>query len=289
MIEIIHVSDLHFGKKTVKAKRLLGKIKDEYKIGEIPNRYLLATGDITDSGTKGQYDLAVKALSVFKDNVYVVPGNHDYEGWGIWYDPKSAKRFDRTLCKRLGVNHDFFPRIPFSNVLDDKAGNQVLIIGLNSCSTVPLLLDLSEGEIGEDQRNELKKTLDRQNYSKTPKIVFLHHVPHKRSVGIGMRLRDYRELMSLVRNKVDALLFGHTGAMEDVSKSEMKKLGISESKRIKLETAQKNAMVGRELKIRSGRAQGIRYYLDANKSVEDQACYNIKIDENSVSASRKIF
>lgn len=289
MIEIFHISDLHFGSKTIGTKNLLNKIKNEYKIGDVANRYLLITGDITDSGTKQQYDLAQKNLAAFKDFVYIVPGNHDYEGLGILYAAKSAKRFDSTLSQKLGVNHGFFPKKPYYKVLDDKAGNRVLIIGLNSCSKVPFIFDLSEGVIGESQRLELKKILDSREYSETPKIVFLHHVPHKRSVGIGMRLRDYKELMDIVKNKVDAISFGHTGAMEDIDENEMKKMKLSGRDRIKLETAKKRAIPGRELKLRSGKGQGIRYYLDANKSIEDQACYNIKIEGNKVSAKLKKF
>ena len=289
MIEIFHISDLHFGNKTIGAKNLLKKIKNEYKIGDVANRYLLVTGDITDSGTKQQYDLALKNLDAFKDFVYIVPGNHDYEGLGILYDPKSGKRFDSTLSKKLGVKHEFFPKKPYYKVLDDKTGNRVLIIGLNSCSKVPFIFDLSEGEIGESQRLELKKILDSQEYSETPKIVFLHHVPHKRSVGIGMRLRDYKELMDIVKYKVDAISFGHTGAMEDIDENEIKKMKLSGRDRIKLETAKKRAIPGRELKLRSGKAQGIRYYLDANLSIENQACYNIKIDGKKVSARLKKF
>jgi hypothetical protein len=40
----------------------------------------------------------------------------------------------------------------------------------------------------------------------------------------------------------------------------------------------------REMKLRSGKGQGIRYYLDANYSVKEQACYRIKIEGSKVSA-----
>ena len=46
----------------------------------------------------------------------------------------------------------------------------------------------------------------------------------------------------------------------------------------------KMSMPIREMKLRSGRGQSIRYYLDANKSVREQACYRIRIEGNKVSA-----
>jgi len=75
MIEIYHVSDLHIGKDTRKAKRLLKRIKDKFEIGVQENRYLLVTGDITQDGLKRQYEMALKALTPFKDKVRIVPGN----------------------------------------------------------------------------------------------------------------------------------------------------------------------------------------------------------------------
>jgi hypothetical protein len=42
----------------------------------------------------------------------------------------------------------------------------------------------------------------------------------------------------------------------------------------------------REMKLRSGKGQGIRYYLDANQSVKAQACYHIKVEGIKVTARR---
>jgi hypothetical protein len=77
--------------------------------------------------------------------------------------------------------------------------------------------------------------------------------------------------------------------MEDIDENEIKKMKLSGRDRIKLETVKKRAIPGRELKLRSGKAQGVRYYLDANESIKDQACYNIKIDGKKVSARLKKF
>lgn len=101
MIEIFHVSDLHFGKskrRTARAKLLLRKIKQKFGMEKGGNRYLLITGDIVEHGRIWQYRNALKALLPFKENVRVVPGNHDYGFKGFIYARKCAKNFDEDLA-----------------------------------------------------------------------------------------------------------------------------------------------------------------------------------------------
>jgi hypothetical protein len=64
--------------------------------------------------------------------------------------------------------------------LKDESGNTLLIIGLNSVSKKGTFedWDWAKGEIGESQRNELKDILAKSE-AKTPKILFLHHIPNK--------------------------------------------------------------------------------------------------------------
>jgi len=284
MIEIFHISDLHFGKQTKKARLLLEKVKEKLKINEQENKYLLVTGDITQDGGKGQFKTAKDALISFKGKVLVVPGNHDYGFLGFIYSEASAKNFDEILSGGLGISHPYFPKEPFSKVLEDKEGNKMLMIGLNSCSETPQIFDIAAGDIGDGQRNSLDNILSNQEYKDIPKIIFLHHIPHKRAQGIGMSLKDHRKLMALVRNRVNAFAFGHEGSMEDVKEKEAKKIELSAQEKKRLKTIKKLSLPAREMKLRSGKGQGIRYYLDANNSVEEVACYHIKVEGNEVSA-----
>ncbi len=284
MIEIYHVSDLHIGKDTRKAKRLLKRIKDKFEIGVQENRYLLVTGDITQDGLKRQYKRALKALAPFKDKVWIAPGNHDYGWFGFIYSEHRAKNFDGLLAAGLGIDHQFFPKAPFSKLIEDGKGNKVLLIGLNSCLKTSSWLDIAKGEIGDGQRNKLEGILTESDYQNIPKIVFLHHIPHRRAHGIGMSLKDFNELMDIVRDKVDALSFGHQGKMEYADPEIAKKKKISDRVLNRLMDIKEMDLPVREMKLRSGKGQGIRYYLDANYSVKEQACYRIKIEGNKVSA-----
>jgi predicted phosphodiesterase len=287
MIEIFHVSDLHFEKsekRTKRAKLLLKKIEDEFKIGEAENKYLLITGDTVQDGEKNEYKIALGALIPFKENVCVVPGNHDYGPMGSGYSDNSAKRFDNDLANKLGIIHRFFPKTPYSKILKDREGNKVLLIGLNSCLKTKSILDFAEGKIGKKQRKNLDQILRNQAYKDIPKVIFLHHIPHRRAKGIFMSLKDWRKLMDIVRDRVDVLAFGHEGKMGELEQKEIKKIKMAKQDIQRLIGLRKTSIPIREMKLRSGKGQGIRYYLDANKSVKEQACYRIKIESSKVSA-----
>jgi metallophosphoesterase superfamily enzyme len=284
MIEIYHVSDLHIGRDTRKAKRLLKIIKDRFEIGEQENRWLLVTGDITQDGSKRQYEMALKALTPFKDKICIVPGNHDYGLLGFIYSEYRAKNFDGLLAGGLGIGHQFFPKIPFSELIKEGKENTLLLIGLNSCLKTSSWLDIAEGEIGDKQRSNLERILTKSDYQNIPKIIFLHHIPHRRAHSLGMSLKDFSELMGIVRGKVDALAFGHEGKMEDAEPEIAKKKKISDRDLKRLVDIKAMDLPIREMKLRSGKGQGIRYYLDANYSVREQACYRITIEGRKVSA-----
>jgi len=284
MIEIYHVSDLHLGKDTRKAKRLLKNIKENFVIGEHENRWLLVTGDITQDGSKRQYKMALKALEPFKDKVWIAPGNHDYGLLGFVYSKYCAKNFDGLLAGGLGIDHQFFPKVPFSELIEDGMGNKVLLVGLNSCLKTSSWLDISKGEIGDEQRNNLERILAESEYQNFPKIVFLHHIPHRRAHGLGMSLKDFSELMDIVRDKVDAFAFGHQGKMEDADPEIAKKKKMSDRDLNRLTDIKDMDLPIRQMKLRSGKGQGIRYYLDANHSVREQACYRITIEGDKVLA-----
>jgi len=255
---------------TKRAKLLLKKIKEKFGIEPGGDRHLLVTGDLVQHGWKRQFQRATKALTPFKGNVCVAPGNHDYGFQGFVYRKKCAEYFDNILVRGIGVNHHYISKNPFSEIIKDSEGNKMLLIGLNSCSMTKTWLDIAKGDIGDKQRNRLDKILNSSAYKDIPKIICLHHIPHRRAQGIGMSLKDYKKLMAVVRDRVDVLTFGHEGAMSEPNREEVKKKSIPI----------------REMKLRSGKGQGIRYYLDANQSVKEQSCYRIKVEGKKVTARR---
>jgi hypothetical protein len=270
MIEILHVSDLHIGKNAYingAAKSLLQAVSDRYPFAGMDNTYLLVTGDVTDHGRKGEYELAGQALSPFTDRIFITPGNHDYGSWGgTDYTEEKAKYFDDPFVNALGFKHPFFDKKVFVRELQDQAGHTLLMIGLNSCAKVGME-DWAQGEIGEDQRNELARVLEQYD-AKIPKILFLHHIPNKDAAfPLIMKLKDWKELMAVVEDKVDVIAFGHQGKLEVGARGKSRTL----------------RQIIRPMELRrldGGRKRALKrtWMLDADASVAEQSCYSIRWD-----------
>lgn len=274
MIEIFHVSDLHFCKSSAqnqKAKNLLKKISQQFPFTKNSNRYLLVTGDITDGGKTAQYKLAKDALSAFKGRVFVTPGNHDYGRMGWEYSEASAKYFDDHFAKSLDFTHPFFDKKVFRRQLKHGSdGSPFLIIGLNSCSKEGY--DFAEGEVGKEQREQLGRILEKCD-PQIPKLLFLHHVPNKEIYfPPKMTLRDWRELMEIVKDRIDVLAFGHQGL----------KLQIESEKKLTLVPAERRSMKRRRLALGKGKKKAL--VLDADNSVDESACYLITLQDGQPDA-----
>jgi hypothetical protein len=285
MLEIYHVSDLHIGKRTRQAQRLLDWMQEKFRLGEDENRYLLVTGDITQDGAKKQYKRALKALEPFAGKVLISPGNHDYGFLGFVYSKRSAQNFDNLLASGVKMDHLFYPKIPFLELIEDEEGNRVLLIGLNSCSQTKTWMDLAKGEIGEAQLNDLNRLLEDPAYQDIPKIVFLHHIPHRRAQGFKMSLKDYKALMDAVENRVMVLSFGHQGSLEDVTEEKAKKRKLGDEALKELKEFKETNLPIRAMRLRRGPAHGIKYYLDANEAVMEAACYRMKVKGGDILAS----
>ena len=271
MITILHVSDPHFGQswdQNEKAKALLDAIHHDY-----PDRHLLVTGDFTESGENKQYRLAGQALSPFTGRVFVTPGNHDYGSIWTGYSPGKAKYFDDPFAKNLGFEHPFKDKKVFVMTLADQSDHSTLMmIGLNSCAKLGAFT--AEGEVGHDQMDELRRILDGAD-AQVPKLLFLHHVPHK-DMGPGMTLRDWEELMRVIKGKVDVLAFGHSGSVMKVEQR---------GKSIRLLPAPPRPMRARRVVIGTKPV----WVLDANSSVEEQACYVITSKDTKTTATVRRF
>jgi GTPase SAR1 family protein/predicted MPP superfamily phosphohydrolase len=90
MINILHLSDLHFSDETfahVCRAQLETDLVHELKVGAL--EYLVISGDIADSSTEEEYRVAfamvdglVKRFGLTPERVVIVPGNHDLS-WGL--------------------------------------------------------------------------------------------------------------------------------------------------------------------------------------------------------------
>ncbi len=205
-MRFIHISDLHFHRdqeKNQAANLLLKTIKDRY-----PEHKLIVTGDITDDGHARQYDNAFEALSPFKGNVFVAPGNHDFGAAGNFYSRERAHRFDEMLASRLEQGGSFMgDNTPVVHCLEEGP-DRVMLIALDSNLETDHPFDFACGEIGTEQLGYLRRILDDPSTTQIPKLLYFHHHPFMHNNPF-MMLTDARDLARTIHGKVDVVLFGH--------------------------------------------------------------------------------
>ncbi|MDD1778546.1 MAG: metallophosphoesterase [Candidatus Helarchaeota archaeon] len=191
-MKILHLSDTH-----IHAISNNDSLEQRLNCIEKMDHKIIITGDITDDGTKEQYDVASKILSPFNDRIYLDPGNHDYGVIGSFYTEEAAKRFDDF------AKDNFISKNPLVHHLD---GVTLIILNSNLKTSDPF--DFACGEIGRGQLFALKEILDNPSVKDSIKIVCLHHHPFIHN-DPTMELLDVKNFLRTIYGKIDILLFGH--------------------------------------------------------------------------------
>lgn len=300
MLEFYHVSDLHLGGKpilrkprTTRVKLFLEKLYDQFGFKDATNKYLIVTGDITNSGEVEEYRDALKIFNPFKGKIFFVPGNHDYGYVFSWfYDDARAKRFDSTLKKEFFPDKpDFFEKKVFVQDIVTEKG-KVLLIGLNSCLKLKAKGSLphqkfgqSVGLLGYKQLDELKELFERRKNDGFKKIVFIHHIPDNYADELLMCLFDFEDLIEITGPYTDVYCYGHQGEMAEVAEKGKAKTLVTPISARSMEVRQMNiaANIGVSYAKRlglAGPAINKPWSLDANQSVDKSACYKISIIDN---------
>lgn len=210
-MKFIHLSDLHIHTHEADNKEITATLN--FIVKTYPDHYLIVTGDLVDDGAKAQYKNAFAMLQVFKDRIFICPGNHDFGAAGNFYSEERAQRFDRVLSVPLNQGGTFKgDSTPVVHVLKDGTTN-VMLIALDSNLETEHPFDFACGEIGELQLRSLKTILSVDSNPATTKILFFHHHPFMVNNPF-MELKDARQLASTVFGRVDLILFGHKHEMK---------------------------------------------------------------------------
>ena len=210
-MKIIHLSDLHIGYKhkneIFPMTGRVDKIIDYLIALKVPHREytIVITGDMVDNAFNDEnYETARELIGKLKEKfrVFMVPGNHDY-GTGVMTNKKFIKKF-----KKYFLEDDVeYPKV---DLIDD-----IVFIGLDSMAEEVNWYDTlgANGELGKEQLNRLDKIIDR--YKNSKKVVYLHHHPFHPT--FLHELKDSESLGKVVANRIDALLFGHNHAGDNLN------------------------------------------------------------------------
>lgn len=178
-MKIAHISDIHcnfgndFNEKIFdKGVRLLNKYKSDF---------IFLSGDITTEGLLIEYDLAKEKLSMIRDKIHAVSGNHDERNLGY-------KLFPKYFGKQSFI-HKY---------------NELCLVGLSSSEP-----DKDDGRLGRERHNLIEKGL--KNKKPITVIGFHHHlIPVPNSGRENNIIEDSGETLDIIlKYNIPLVLMGH--------------------------------------------------------------------------------
>ena len=181
MVEIVHISDLHYGSEFV--PEYMENIIEYIK--EVKPDSIVCTGDCVHRGRVIQFRNFVPYVNRLKElsNFLAVPGNHDAKNSGIvFFEKLIGPRRSRLL-------------------LEDR---DTIIVGV--CSAMD---DMAEGRIGDEQLDWLGRQFDKNLENR---IMALHHhlIPIPMSGQKFTTVRDAGEILEFTQLfEIDLVLMGH--------------------------------------------------------------------------------
>jgi 3',5'-cyclic AMP phosphodiesterase CpdA len=181
MVEIVQISDLHYGSEFVPEymENIIQYIKDTR-----PD-VVVCTGDNIHKGRVVQFKEFIPYLDRLKQvtKLMVIPGNHDAKNSGLVY-------FEKLIGPRRS-------RL----LLEDK---DTIIVGINSARD-----DIAYGEIGDEQLDWAARQFNRNLENR---VLALHHhlIPNPMSGQKFTTVRDAGEILEFTELfEIDLVLQGH--------------------------------------------------------------------------------
>ncbi|MEO7672517.1 MAG: metallophosphoesterase family protein [Pyrinomonadaceae bacterium] len=151
MRQIVHISDIHFGKTD---SRVVGRLVE--KINEIAPDLVVVSGDLTQRARKEQFAEARRFLDQIPVPQIVVPGNHDVPLYNI------LRRFGSPLAnyKRF-ITSDMFPFF---------VDGELAVLGINTARS----LTIKGGRVGKEQVAVIRESFCGLDET-LAKIIVTHH------------------------------------------------------------------------------------------------------------------
>lgn len=186
------IADLHCracSEDNALVQERLADLRSALELGD----FVGVLGDLTDSGTSGQYDEAARVLAPFAGRLLLCPGNHDAGPSGLLYSAAARRRFG-GLCKKLGA------------VQEAQVGHR-WVVALDSCRYTFWPGDLARGRLGGGDLRRAKEAIVYGRKHGLVPTLLLHHDPY--CSDPTLLLDDAGELLGLASGAAD-LAWGHT-------------------------------------------------------------------------------
>lgn len=238
---ILHISDLHFmsDRHTINTNfndpfqtTFFEYLESELNKKDLKLKYIIITGDISDSGKKQEFDKVaaflneiVEHFKIDKKFILICPGNHDIN-WDLLEtyldtipheDAKQPyeyheKKFERFLdfynaFFKETSSKSFDPSKAIVDMIFDETDN-LLLLGLNSC-----FKESSEksDHFGFIDYKSLKANITSDfisKYNTTNKLFALHHNP-KDFLEEPSSVDNWKDIKTLLKNSFPTILSGH--------------------------------------------------------------------------------
>jgi len=180
-LDIIHLSDFHFTNSSLFDVYAFNKGLE--MVNSLKPHLVVATGDYTERGLRGEYQLARTFLSQFRHPTFHIIGNHDARN----------------------VGHGLFEEYIGPRVIRHQGEDYTLFA---YDTTIP---DMNEGRFGELLMGELKADLEGAPPGKVKIVAFHHHLLPVPFTGRsrGVLLDGGTVLETILDKEVDLVLNGH--------------------------------------------------------------------------------
>jgi 3',5'-cyclic AMP phosphodiesterase CpdA len=181
ILDIIHLSDFHFTNSPIFDDYAFNKGME--MVNTMDTDLVVFTGDVTERGLRGEYQLARSFISQFRHPVHYLIGNHDARN----------------------VGHGLFEEYIGPRVIRREGDNYVLFA---YDSTVP---DMNQGRFGELLVREMKADLEAAPPGKIKVLAFHHHLLPVPFTGRerGVLVDAGTVLECILDNEVEVVLNGH--------------------------------------------------------------------------------
>lgn len=171
---------------------------------------LLVSGDITNFGTREEYQASVKWLNNLPVPPIVVPGNHD---------AMVAEPSEKTLDFWIKWSGKVYPFVRYIN--------HVAVIGLNSA--IPTLPFTAYGHISRSQLSLLDSLLGKLGDQGYCRVIMIHHPPKKGLMKRQKSLLNIKSFSDILRKRgAELVLHGHShnATITHVENTDIPLLGI---------------------------------------------------------------